>query len=210
MSSINRDAHRSFLLENGTSKELVDQVMRLMEPFYVIAESGSYGFWPMNLLTAEGYAHRFAEVIAKLTDEEVEKVIFVSARNPFPKPEWMPVKAYDRPSAYNFCMLFCEEFYWHYDREGYELETFEFLLGEKVVDRLKEVLQESLLGGFQRTEVPGIGSRLIEDLFYFNGHALTLVNDLYENMVPYIELLPKALPLGELIHEPGTWLVLCA
>lgn len=47
-------------------------------------------------------------------------------------------------------------------------------------------------------------------LFHFWGFALALQDDLVDRLLPLIELLPKAVPLGELRHRPGVWRVLVA
>lgn len=213
MSNVDRNRNRTFYTSNGRSEEQADELMAIMEPFFVITENQAYPLMRKEELETGGYAERFSTVIACTTQREVKKVIFVSRDNPPAQAAWVQ----PRHSGSVWSKLFFGlrksfaadlDDLWKSSRNGLEKDVAErawFSIGN--IERAVLETAASRLG-------LSIGSTLRDNirvsLYCLNACALAGHGDAFKKLRNLAQLLPEAIPIGELKHDPGTWIVLCA
>ena len=201
--SVNRETHRTFLADNGASEELVDRTMKLMEPFFVNAENGTYSLMPKEVLEAEGYGPRFAKAIAKATGQEVKKIILVSMEHPYPKPEWMSEEDFQKSLRNTL-----EVCHWNSLWDSLVI-SLRVSLGDSLGDRLLNSLGISFWDSIRDRLRYSLVNNLWYSLWLLNGFALANDKENFERFVSLVELQAKGLMLRNLKHEQGTWAVLC-
>lgn len=194
--SVDRECLKTFLLENGPDRAMIDIAMRHMEPFFVNAEGRQYELCPGTALKDEDVSRS----IAQATGKDVKKIIFMSRKQPYPKPDWMAQEAHDtnlgaclRDSLGISLGVSLEVRFW--DSQLYSLD-----------DILWYCFKDSLWASLGASR----WNSLVVCFSYYLGFTLAGDQKKADCLTLLIELLRHAIPIGEKKDEPGTWLVLCA
>lgn len=204
---------REFLAETSPFPDRIPGIMRRMSPFFGFADGKSYPLAHASDLKKG----RVAGVIARAVNKTVSDIMFVSRANPYERPEWMTEKSY-RQSV---------------------VQSLKESLGMGIRETLIQGLGALIAGNPDWENVrAGVSSRLESDLVlslsdcmgdFYEDPLITEMEEIIEACLLHlialtlycdpsqsdrvkdlIILLKRALPLGEWIENPTTWLVLTA
>ncbi len=190
--STDREALRSFLLENAKVPEMVPEAMRLMEPFFKKAEAGRYelGEVSVHIVTQS------MEAIDIAIGTMISGTKSVSAARLYPKPSRVSREAYEKSL-------------WASLRDSL-WASFQASIGGCLGASLGASLRASIGASLLVSLGASLWDNLRASLFLYLGFTLAGDREKVNRLTPLIELLPHAIPLGEMKDDPGTWLVLCA
>lgn len=175
----------------------VHSIVRRFEPIIRRIEKGVYPLTSAERLDA-GHV---ARVIEGVIGRSIARVVFVSESCPIPKPEWMTDENYryicrntDIRQNIGETLASCLRERSKYDGDGIPFAN----VGVGIIAGVSESLSHSRLAS--------IGACV----FFFGRAAVFGDKDDLRRLGDLIELLPKAIPLGEKKDEDGVWLVLSA
>jgi len=185
------------LVNRTRAERFVLACVRRLEPVIATVEKGVYPLASRSSLDADAVA----EVIAGAIGRPVRSVAFVSASRPLERPQWMTTEVFREMCRRvdlrrNIGEPMADALRVAFKYEGEELPFEE--TGAGIVADLHESLSNS--------RVASIGACI----YFFGRAALAVDRRGMERLLRLVELLPKAVPLGEKKDAPGTWLVLCA
>lgn len=160
--------------------------------------------------------------IGQATGQPVRGVIFVSAAEPFPRPAWVSKLTYRQLVAQAFSDSVDQtleerlrrRFSADLQRNFGLNKGFIRQLMVKVQTMLSDALVEAFetgLGWATGQRPPfGLAGNLRSAVFYLLAFAAAGDTSRVSELVPLVRLLPRAVPVGDLRHDPDTWLVLVA
>ena len=216
MKKVDRSILRDFLDKNGC--KTTENVMSELEPFYQIAEQGNFEL----ILPEEIDTEKMKVAIQLATDKHVERIVFISINNPFPKPEWMTEDVYK-----NSLRDSLGDSFWNSLRDSLGDSLRDSLgdslrdsfwnslwnsLGDSFWNSLRDSLGDSFWNSLRDSLRDSLGDSLRDSLrvslYFFVGFSLANKDKEVSRIKPFLPLCSKCLILGEKKDEPGTWLVL--
>lgn len=210
---IDRRSFKKFLAETSPFPDRIPGVMRRISPFFRFADEKSCPLADASRLKKQVVAH----TIANVTKKPVHDIMFVSRTNPYERPAWMTEKSYRQSLVQSLKeslgmgiresliqglgALIADDPHW----KNVSTDVRTHLASELVIsppDRMDDLDEDPLM-----TEMEEIIEACLLHLI-----ALTLYCDPSQSdqVKDLIILLTRAIPLGEWIEEPTTWLVLTA
>lgn len=213
-----RDIVRHIGLKIAQNPGPVPDVMELLEPFFRIAESGTYRLAPKGEKSVE----EVVSAIALATGKNVTKVVFISKSNPLLESEEIQdvinrngIWSYNDEGEFedSLSSIYDEREMAKYPRTIDEADLPDSLwdsFHNCLWDSLDEILRDSFRDALWDNPYSPLKSILRESLYYYMGFHLARKHKKMEQLYLLIQLLPRAIPLGQKKEEPGTWLVLVA
>jgi hypothetical protein len=214
-----------FLKWGAKLPDLVPEQMVTLHPYYAYARHGHYALHTADKIDVAACCG----AISLVTGRAVTGVRFVSLTDPYPPPVWMPATASAvvfRPGQLTSVRR--EVLSGIGNCTGQTLSSALSVdvnanLGGRLSDdtrvriayRLHTVVQPPLLAGLGTRVMEAFGNYvwtrcLSVPLYTFVGFTLLGDDAGLRRLTPMMELLPKAIPLGETRGEEGVWLVLAA
>ena len=202
-----------FLSETSPFPDRIPGVMRRISPFFRFADEQRYPLADASRLKKP----TIARTIANVTNKPVHDIMFVSRANPYERPAWMTQTSYRQTVVQSLKeslgmgirenliqglgALIAGNADWENVR-GDVRNHLESGLVISLADRIGDLYEDPLV-----TEMEEIIEACLLHLI-----ALTLYCDPSQSdrVKDLIILLKSALPLGEWIEDPATWLVLTA
>ncbi|MFC1703097.1 hypothetical protein ACFLZO_01385 [Patescibacteria group bacterium] len=204
---------RRFLIETSPFPDRIPGIMRCMGPFFRFADKRSYPLADASSLKKPVVRR----VLTRVTNKPVHDILFVSREHPFERPEWMTERSYRQSVVQSLKeslgmgiretltqglgVLIAENPKWT-DVSADVRSQLESNLVTSLSDCMGDFYEDPLV-----TEMEEIIEACLLHLI-----ALTLYCDPSQSdrVKDLIMLLKRALPLGEWIEDPTTWLVLTA
>ncbi len=188
------------------------KIAKLMEPFFVRAETGIYQLYRRKQLNKR----RVVSALNKSLRVNSRRLEFCSVARPVPRQPWMTHDAY--MALLNDYMLRCiwtstsdlgmrsalKDAYRQYLNHNYP-----DLLAE-ADDILQDFFGNSLWKSSNESMFSGVGYVLEESLKYFFAFQLTNNANIQQWLDSLMRLLPRAIPLGIRTDRQDTWVVLVA
>lgn len=199
MKKVDRNILKNFLNENGCQD--TNKKMQMIEPFYQIAESE---FYP--LATREEIDEDELKcAITLATDKTVEKIIFISPNNPFPKPKWMTKEVYKnclRNSIKDNLVI---------SLRHYIFKKFGDAFNGNIDDPYWKSLSDGLFKGLYTELINHFWFSLnynLYDIIIYYLFFSTANDDKKASLIePLMTFWQKCWILGEKKDEPKTWLI---
>jgi len=208
----NRQRFYAILEERIKSRRRILKIMKLMEPFFVRAETGEYPLYVRKRLKKR----RIESALRSSLRLPPLRIEYCSMARPVPRQAWMTHDAY--LALLDDYMLRC---IWSSTSEldmrsapadacrSYFLNNHEGLLDE-AEEILRECFGNTLWKSANTSTFSGASYVLEESLKYFLALQLTNNDNLADWLVPLLRLLPRAIPLGWRTDRRDTLVVLVA
>lgn len=163
-----------------------------------------------------------AQAIQLAVGRDVDRVILVSAADPFPRPSWVSEETYRQLAGRAFA-----------DSVQYRLEKrlksrfsddlmHDFGLDKgfarRFMVRVQTAVSDTMVQAFEAGVGHALGSSLPRGLtgnlrsavFYLLAFAVAGNAERVNELAPLTKLMAEVVPIGDLRHDPRAWLVLCA
>lgn len=208
-----------FLKENAKDQAAVGHAIETILVFSKIVDSGAYGLMP----AADANIAKIAGAISAVLSQPVKKVVLISAASADLNPVSGKVERESKPLWNDI-----EASLWDCLHSKHKLSLWEGFarpgrkprdLGNELWQRLEDAIGRDLKRTVGKSlPCRRLGHDLIEAcenhcwyaLFYYTGFCLNGNAERVQRLAALMDLLPKAIPLGEKRGEPGTWYVLVA
>lgn len=210
---IDRRSFKEFLAETSLFPDRIPGIMRRISPFFRFAGGKSCPLADASRLKKQAVAH----TIAGVTRKPVHDIMFVSRANPYERPAWMTEKSYRQSLVQSLKeslgmgiresliqglgVLIPDDPHW----KNVSTNVRTHLASELVMtpsDCMGDLDEDPLMAEMEEI-IEACLLHLIALTLYCDSSLSDQVKDL-------IVLLKRAIPLGEWIEEPTTWLVLTA
>ena len=169
-----------------------------------VAETGELLLLPDKEINAVAYA----VAVAKATGRPVKKVVFVSRKYPFPKPEWMTENVY-RASLWDILGDILGDILW--DSLWVSLRaSLRDSLWDSLGDSFWDSLWASLRASLWDSLGDSLGTSLWASLFFTCGFALAGDEKQFKVCLDLLKTQEQALGLGFKKDKPQTFIALCA
>lgn len=163
-----------------------------------------------------------ARAIKLAVGRDVDRVILVSAADPFPRPSWVSEEAYRHLAARAFAESvqyrlekrlknrFSDDLMHDFGLDKGFARRFMVRVQATVSDALVQAFEAGVGHAMGKTLPHGLAGNLRSSIFYLLAFAVAGNAERVSELAPLVKLMAEAVPIGDLRHDPRTWLVLCA
>jgi hypothetical protein len=163
-----------------------------------------------------------ARAIKLAVGRDVDGVILVSAADPFPKPSWVSEEAYRHLATRAFAESvqyrlekrlknrFSDDLMHDFGLDKGFARQFMVRVQTAVSDTLVQAFEAGVGHALGRSLPRGLAGNLRSAIFYLLAFAVAGNAERVSELSPLVKLMAEAVPIGDLRHDPRTWLVLCA